>query len=43
MMALSEADFASSLRDEAIERNADPGFRCASPWAIFELSLREWS
>ena len=33
--------FAPALRDGVDGGIASPGFRCASPWAIFMLSLRE--
>jgi hypothetical protein len=39
--AEDEKIFASALRDETILCNANPGLRCASPGAIFVLSLRE--
>jgi hypothetical protein len=34
-------DFAPTLRDGDLVADSDPGFRCASPWAIFMFSLRE--
>jgi hypothetical protein len=32
-------NFAPALRDGWWGENADPGFRCAIPWAIFVFSL----